>query len=127
KKGLYVAAGTQRRHQLGYLETMKQIRDGVIGEIEGLRAYWNGRGIWFRPRREGMTDVEYQINNWYHFLWTCGDHIVEQHVHNLDVCNWVMMTHPDRCDGIGSRIGGHEGRPNGPPEVVGHIFDNFSI
>src|SRR5207247_5966943 len=90
KKGLHVVAGTQRRHQKAYLEVMKQVHDGTIGDVTSLRAYWNGTGIWFRARKEGMTDVEYQINNWYHFLWTCGDHIVEQHVHNLDVCNWAM-------------------------------------
>jgi predicted dehydrogenase len=127
KKGLHIVAGTQRRHQLGYLETMKQINDGVAGEIVSVRVYWNGQGIWFRPRRPGMSDAEYQINNWYHFLWTCGDHITEQHVHNLDVGNWVMKTHPIRCDGAGGRAGNHRGRPNGPPEEVGNIFDHFSI
>ena len=74
-----------------------------------------------------MTDVEYQMNNWYHFLWTCGDHIVEQHVHNVDVCNWAMRTHPIRCDGAGGRAGSPRARPSGPPDQVGNIFDHFSI
>jgi myo-inositol 2-dehydrogenase / D-chiro-inositol 1-dehydrogenase len=127
KKNLCIAAGTQRRHQLGYVETMKQVHDGAIGDILGLRCYWNGGGIWFYPRKPGMSDVAFQLNNWYHFLWVCGDHIVEQHVHNLDVCNWAMKTHPIRCDGIGSRTPQNPSRPAGPPQEVGNIFDNFSI
>src|SRR5205085_556697 len=81
KKGLHIAAGTQRRHQHPYLETMKRIHGGEIGDITGLRAYWNGQGIWFRERTElekhGIkpTDLAYQMHNWYHFVWTCGDHI----------------------------------------------------
>jgi predicted dehydrogenase len=133
KKGLGIAAGTQRRHQEGYLETMKRVHDGEIGELVLLRAYWNGGGIWFRKREdvagfaEKVTDLAYQLHNWYHFLWVCGDHICEQHVHNLDVCNWAMKTHPIRALGMGSRIGHHPGRPEGEPAVAGNIFDNFAI
>jgi predicted dehydrogenase len=129
KKGLCIAAGTQRRHQLGYLETMKQIHDGAIGDITALRCYWNNQGIWFRPRKEledkgeKTSDLAFQLHNWYHFVWTCGDHIVEQHVHNLDVCNWAMKTHPIKATGGGGR----NCRPAGEPQEVGHIFDVFSI
>src|SRR5262249_5027635 len=101
--------------------------DGAIGEIAALRVYWNNQGIWFHKRREGMSDVEYQLSNWYHFVWLCGDHIVEQHVHNLDVGNWAMKSHPIRCDGSGGRAGHSEARPDGPPEEVGNIFDHFAI
>jgi predicted dehydrogenase len=134
KKKLGIAAGTQRRHQTGYLETIKRIHDGEIGTITALRCYWNGTGIWFRDRKSlaGLgvkdSDMAYQLHNWYHFVWTCGDHICEQHVHNLDVCNWAMGgKHPVRCVGMGSRIGHHPGRPDGKPEEAGHIFDNFAI
>ncbi len=135
KKGLHIGAGTQRRHQAGYIETMKRIHDGEIGDIVLLRGYWNGNGIWFNGRKnyagqgfhEKETDLAYQLYNWYHFCWLCGDHIVEQHVHNLDVCNWAMNGPPIRAWGMGSRIGGHAGRPNGDPNEVGNIFDNFSI
>jgi predicted dehydrogenase len=129
KKKLSIAAGTQRRHQAGYIETIKRIHDGEIGDVRALRCYWNGGGIWFRKREEmtgfseKITDLAYQLWNWYHFLWVCGDHIVEQHVHNLDVCNWVMKAHPVRAVGMGSR----SARPQGDPNVVGHIFDNFAI
>jgi predicted dehydrogenase len=67
------------------------------------------------------------MRNWYHFLWTCGDHIVEQHVHNLDVINWFMGSHPVRAIGMGGRMGGTEARPNGDPQEVGHIWDHFAV
>jgi predicted dehydrogenase len=130
KKNLGIAAGTQRRHQLSYLETMKRIHDGAIGDIVAMRCYWNGGAIWFRNRDElrrhdiPMSELAYQLHNWYHFVWTCGDHICEQHVHNLDVCNWAMKgQHPVRAVGMGSRIA----RPVGDPKDVGNIFDNFAI
>jgi predicted dehydrogenase len=132
-KGLCMVAGTQRRHQNGYLETIKRIHDGAIGKVILVRAYWNGGGIWFHPRKEldnlpePKTDVAYQLHNWYHFCWLSGDHICEQHIHNLDVANWVMNAHPLRCWGMGSRTPGNKSRPSGPPAEVGNIFDNFSI
>src|SRR5262249_53602534 len=84
KLDLGIAAGTQRRHQLGYLETMKRVEAGDIGDIVALRCYWNNsHDIWFRERAKLRTDLgvedsdlAYQLHNWYHFLWTCGDHIV---------------------------------------------------
>ena len=129
KKGLKIVTGTQRRHQLGYIETMKRVHDGEIGDITSLRVYWNGHGIWFHDRKPDMTDVAYQLKNWYHFLWVCGDHIDEQHIHNLDVANWAMNGHPEWCDGAGGRTPGNAagGRRDGPPEVVGQIYDHFSI
>ena len=102
-KKLAVVAGTQRRHQAGYQTLIKQVHDGAIGEITSARAYWNGGDIWFNPRKEGMSDVQYQLHNWYHFLWLCGDHIVEQHVHNLDVMNWALQGHPIKATGMGGR------------------------
>jgi predicted dehydrogenase len=126
--GIAIAAGTQRRHQTGYVEMMKQIHDGALGKIISARCFWNGSGIWFRPRQQGMTDLQYQLNNWYHFLWLCGDHIVEQHVHNLDVVNWALNAHPVRCRGMGGRTPGNtNARPEGDPNEVGHIFDHFAV
>lgn len=123
EKNLAVVAGTQRRHQTGYLETIKRLHDGEIGDIVAGRAYWNGNGIWFRNRQPGMSDAQYQLNNWYHFNWLCGDHIVEQHVHNLDVINWILKSHPIKATGMGGR----SNRKVGPPEEVGHIFDHFAV
>lgn len=118
-----VVAGTQRRHQAGYLETVKQIQDGAIGDIVSARCAWNGQGIWFRQRQANQPDAAYQIHNWYHFVWICGDQIAEQHVHNLDVINWIMGAHPVKAMGFGARTL----RPTGKPNDVGNIFDQFAI
>jgi len=123
KKNLAIGAGTQRRHQAGYIETIKQIQGGAIGEIVAGRCSWNGDGIWFHPRKANETDVEYQIRNWYHYLWLCGDHIVEQHVHNLDVMNWAIGAHPVKAYGFGGR----SYRKEGKPDEVGHIWDHFAV
>ena len=123
-KNMCIVAGTQRRHSKGYQETIKRIQDGEIGEIVNARAAWNGQGIWFHPRQESMSDVEYQLNNWYHFMWVCGDHIVEQHIHNLDVINWIMGGPPEKAVMVG---GGRAYRPEGIPAVAGNIWDHFAI
>jgi predicted dehydrogenase len=119
---LAIAAGTQRRHQAPYIETIKRIHDGAIGDIVAARGYWNGGEIWFRPRQSGMSDLDYQIHNWYHFCWLCGDHYVEQHVHNLDVVNWATRQHPVRAVGMGGRV-----RPYKDPQVDGNIFNFFAV
>jgi myo-inositol 2-dehydrogenase / D-chiro-inositol 1-dehydrogenase len=119
QKGLKVAAGTQRRHQASYIETIKRIRDGEIGDVVTLRAYWVNDGpIWHRPEI-GPTELERQIRNWYHYIWLSGDHICEQHVHNIDVCNWVMNDHPVKCWGMGGR--------QQLREKSGEIWDNFAV
>jgi predicted dehydrogenase len=122
KKGTAIAAGTQRRHQLGYIETMKQIHDGAIGEIAAARAYWNQGILWKVDRKPDMSDLVWQMRNWYNFVWLCGDHIVEQHVHNLDVCNWALNAHPVRARGMGGRQ-----RSVPHPEDYGHIWDHFAV
>ena len=110
KKNLKVGVGLQRHHQLGYQEVIKRIQDGAIGDIVSARSYWNGGGVWVRGRKgyeqaagRKLTEMEYQMRNWYYFVWLCGDHIAEQHIHNLDVINWVKGTHPASCQGLGGR------------------------
>jgi myo-inositol 2-dehydrogenase/D-chiro-inositol 1-dehydrogenase len=108
KKNLKVAVGLQRHHQAAYLETLKRLHDGAIGdiangELDMLRVYWNDGGVWVRPRKPGQTEMEYQMRNWYYFIWLCGDHINEQHIHNLDVGNWIMQDHPISAYGQGGR------------------------
>jgi len=120
KKGLGVGVGTQRRHQTGYLETLQRLHDGAIGEIVAARAYWNQGPIWVHPRQPDWSDVVWQMRNWYYFTWLCGDHIVEQHVHNLDVVNWAMGAHPVRAVGLGGR------QVRTGPEY-GNIYDHFAI
>jgi predicted dehydrogenase len=120
QKGLGVAAGTQRRHHGAYREAMKRVQDGAIGEIVAARAYWNQGGLWVKPRQPGWTDMEYQIRNWLYYTWLSGDHIVEQHVHNLDVVNWGMNAIPARVFGVGGR------QARTAPEY-GHIYDHFGL
>jgi predicted dehydrogenase len=120
EKKLAVVTGTQRRHQKSYLECIQQIKDGAIGEIVAARAYWNGDTPWVHPRKEGQTDMEYQLRNWYFYAWLCGDHIVEQHVHNLDVMNWVIGSHPVSAVAVGGR------QVRTGPEF-GHAYDHFGV
>jgi len=100
-KGLSVAIGLQRRHERKYMATVKAIQDGAIGDIILARAYWNGKKPWWKPRQEGMTEMQYQMRNWYNFNWLCGDHIVEQHIHNIDVINWIKNDFPKTAQGQG--------------------------
>ncbi|MBY0456333.1 MAG: Gfo/Idh/MocA family oxidoreductase, partial [Gemmataceae bacterium] len=123
KKNIAIVAGTQRRHQKGYIETIKKVQDGAIGTLRSARCSWNGREPWFKDRPDGMADSTYQLHNWYHYLWTCGDHIVEQHVHNLDVINWVVGDHPVKAVGFGGRAV----RKAGAPKDAGQIWDHFAI
>jgi predicted dehydrogenase len=129
KKNLKVAVGLQRHHQKPYLETVKRLHDGAIGDIVAMRCYWNGSGVWVRPRKELQqklgrvpTEMEYQMYNWYYFVWLCGDHIVEQHIHNLDVINWVKQAHPIKAKGMGGREV-RKGIDNG--EIFDHHFVEF--
>jgi myo-inositol 2-dehydrogenase / D-chiro-inositol 1-dehydrogenase len=119
KKNLAVGVGTQRHHQLGYLETLKRIHGGAIGELVGGRCYWNTNTNEKRLAKPGKPDVAYQIRNWYGFPWLSGDHIVEQHVHNLDVLNWAFGAHPLAAVGMGYRVPRDAG--------YGPIFNFFAV
>jgi myo-inositol 2-dehydrogenase / D-chiro-inositol 1-dehydrogenase len=104
KKNLKVVVGLQRHYQKSYLETYKRVIDeGMIGEIVSARCYWNNDGVWVKEREKGMTEMEYQMRNWYYFNWLCGDHINEQHIHNIDVINWFKGGYPVEAVGIGGR------------------------
>jgi myo-inositol 2-dehydrogenase/D-chiro-inositol 1-dehydrogenase len=119
-KNLAIGVGTQRRHQTGYIETLKRVHDGAIGDITGAQAYWNQGPLWKKDREASWSDMEWQLRNWLYFTWLSGDHIVEQHVHNLDVINWALGAHPVRAVGMGGR------QVRTGPEY-GHIFDHFTI
>ncbi len=116
---LKVGVGLQRHHSAKYQETIRRIQDGAIGEIRLLRAYWNGTRPWVRARQPGWNEMTYQMRNWYYFNWLCGDHIVEQHIHNLDVCNWIMDGFPVEAVGMG-------GCSLRDPEQ-GEIFDHHMV
>ncbi|HMP04158.1 MAG TPA: Gfo/Idh/MocA family oxidoreductase [Gemmatales bacterium] len=119
-RGLGVVAGTQRRHQTGYLRALERIRAGAIGDIVAARCYWNQGHLWHVDRTEKMTDMEWQLRNWLYFVWLSGDHIVEQHVHNIDVVNWFVGAHPSRAVALG-------GRQTRVEPHYGHIFDHFAV
>jgi predicted dehydrogenase len=120
KKNLKVGVGLQRHHQPPYMEIIKRIQDGALGDLILTRAYWNGTRPWVRPRKPGQTEMEYQMRNWYYFNWLCGDHINEQHIHNLDVINWVKNGPPVLAQGVGGRA-----YYDGPDQ--GEIFDHHMI
>jgi predicted dehydrogenase len=120
EKKLAVVAGTQRRHQKEYIETIQRIHDGAIGDIVAARAYWNGNKPWSRKREPGQDDLTYQLKNWYNFPWLCGDHIVEQHIHNLDVIQWALRANPVNCVAVG-------GRQSYIEEEHGVIYDHFGV
>jgi len=120
RKKLNVVVGLQRRYQAVYRETIKRIQDGAVGDIVAGQVYWNSGGVWVHPRQAGQTEMEYQMRNWYYFNWLCGDHIVEQHVHQLDVANWVKGGYPVSVQGTGSRawrVG----------KDYGEIYDNHAV
>jgi predicted dehydrogenase len=126
EKRLAVVAGTQRRHQPSYIETLKRVREGAIGDLVGGQCYWNGEGIWFRakddpknPWLHNVSDFEWQCWNWYHWDWLSGDQIVEQHIHNIDVINWAFGGPPVKFYGMG-------GRQN-RGSIAGNIWDHFAV
>jgi len=120
RKKLNVVVGLQRRYQTNYREAIKRIHDGAIGDITPGQVYWNSGGVWVRPRKPEQSEMEYQMRNWYYFNWLCGDHIVEQHVHNIDIANWVKGSYPVSIQGTGSRA-------HRTGKEYGEIYDNFAL
>ncbi len=117
---LTVMSGAQRHHQDAYVETWKKVRDGAIGDILGTYAYWVGTPvIQQKERNPNWSDMEFQHRAWYSFVWICGDQIVEQHLHNIDVINWFMGTHPVKV----FASGGAAWRPR--TEIYGNIYDHI--
>ncbi|NIG52356.1 Gfo/Idh/MocA family protein [Chitinophaga sp. Cy-1792] len=102
-KKLNVVVGLQRRYQNSYRELYKRFLDGMIGNIVSMQVWWNQGDLWVKPRKPGYTEMEYQMRNWYYFNWLCGDHIVEQHIHNIDVGNWFKGETPVTASGMGGR------------------------
>lgn len=118
QKKLSIVAGTQRRHETCYIEAMKRVHDGQLGKIVTARCYWNQGGLWMHPRQPEWSDMEWQLRNWLYFTWLSGDHIVEQHVHNLDVINWGLKANPIKCTAMG-------GRQVRTDPAYGNVFDHF--
>ena len=102
-KKLNVVVGLQRHYQTVYRELLKRINDGMIGDITSGQVYWNSGGVWVHPKEPGQTELVHQMRNWYYYNWLCGDHIVEQHIHNINVYNWFKNAHPVKAQGMGGR------------------------
>ncbi|GAA5509862.1 Gfo/Idh/MocA family oxidoreductase [Novipirellula caenicola] len=126
KKNRMVGIGLQRRHEPRYIETIKRIHDGAIGDVIAQRVYWNGGGIWYRNRDKDMTEMAFQTNNWYHFNWLSGDQICEQHIHNLDVGCWVKGDFPVECNGMGGRAQ-REGGDATKSQIFDHTFCEYTF
>ncbi|MEY4051570.1 MAG: gfo/Idh/MocA family oxidoreductase [Chitinophagia bacterium] len=120
QKKLNVVVGLQRHYQNSYRELYK--RKDLIGDITSAQAWWDNDGVWVRPRKYNQTEMEYQMRNWYYFNWLCGDHITEQHIHNLDVINWFKGGHPIKAQGLGGRQV-RKGKDHG--EIFDHHFVEF--
>lgn len=120
QKKLNVVVGLQRRYQNSYRELYK--RKDMIGDITSAQAWWNNDGVWVRKRQYNQTEMEYQMRNWYYFNWLCGDHINEQHIHNLDVINWFKGGYPVKAQGMGGRQV-RKGKDYG--EIFDHHFVEF--
>ena len=118
QKKLNVVVGLQRHFQNSYRELIK--RKDMIGDIISTQAWWNNDGVWVHPRQAGWTEMEYQMRNWYYFVWLCGDHITEQHIHNLDVINWFKGSYPVKAQGMG-------GREVRVGKDYGEIFDHHFV
>ncbi|MFC2077146.1 Gfo/Idh/MocA family protein, partial [candidate division KSB1 bacterium] len=116
-KGLNVMTGTHRRHWEKYTETLKRILDGAIGDIVAARIYYNTSQLWYRQRQKGWSNLDWMIRDWVNWRWLSGDHIVEQHIHDIDAVNWFTGSHPVKAVGLGSR----QRRPTGDQ------YDNFSV
>ena len=116
--GTAIVTGTQYRRQANYIEAVQKIREGAIGDIVSATTRYCSNSIWFKNRQEGMSELEYQLNNWMHFIWLSGDQITEQAVHNIDAINWVMDSAPETAYGSGGQFT----RPEGS-----EMWDSMSI
>jgi len=123
EKQLNVVVGLQRHYQKKYTTLYDQVKQGALGKIVSGQVYWNGGGVWVRPRQEGQSELEYQMRNWYYFNWLCGDHILEQHIHNIDVANWFIGEYPTMAQGMGGREV-RDGKDHG--EIFDHHFVEFT-
>ena len=123
EKKLNVVVGLQRHYQTNYRKIIEKIRSGAIGDIISGQVYWNSGGVWVKAREEGQTEMQYQMKNWYYFNWLCGDHILEQHIHNIDVANWFIGDYPTTAQGMGGREV-RKGKDHG--QIFDHHFVEFT-
>ena len=114
--GLCFVTGTQRHHHRGYVESYRKVQEGYIGRITSANVYWNQGHFDFARRKPEWTDMEYMLRDFFSWNWLCGDHVIDQLVHNVDVFTWFSHLKPVRVIGMGSRL----------RRITGDIYDNFS-
>ena len=120
--GTAIVTGTQYRRQTNYIEAIKRMHEGAIGDIIAATMRYCSNSIWFRNRKPGMSDTQYQIYNWMHFIWLSGDQIAEQAVHNIDTMNWIMGGPPESAYGCGGRFTRPEGSEMWDNVEVDYIY-----
>ena len=121
QKNLKIGVGLQRHHQPAYIETVKRIHEGAVGEITSMMCYWLGNARAGQARLPGETELQYQLRNWYYFTWLSGDFLVDQHIHNIDIMNWIKGGHPVRAQGMGGR------QVRNDKKLHGQIFDHHFV
>jgi len=121
-KKLNVVVGLQRHYENKYINLYNKVKSGDIGKIVSGQVYWNDGGVWTNKRKPNQTELEYQMRNWYYFTWICGDHILEQHIHNIDVANWFIGEYPLYAQGMGGRKV-RNGKEHG--QIFDHHFVEF--
>jgi len=117
QKKLCVVAGTQRRYAANYRRTKFAIEQGALGPILGGAVYWCGGKLWHQERQNGESDADYMVRNWVSFTEMSGDHIVEQHIHNIDIAKWFIGRTPKLAIGFGGRAS----------RKTGNQFDFFNV
>jgi predicted dehydrogenase len=123
QKNLTIVVGTQMRRIAHLVAAMERIHNGDIGDILAGWCVRTGDGMLYwgpKTRQPGWSDMEWQLRRWLFLTWLSGDLIVEQHIHNLDIINWAIGSHPVKCMGMGGR----EVRTG--PEY-GNVYDHFSV
>jgi predicted dehydrogenase len=121
RRRLSLVSGFCWRYYPAMRETVRRIHDGAIGDVTMLHCNYLSGPLWHIARTPQMTEMEFQMRNWYYYTWLSGDFNVEQHIHSLDKMGWVMQNqYPVRCYGVGGR------QARTGPEF-GHIFDHFSV
>lgn len=121
KKNLKIGVGLQRHHQPAYQETVRRLHEGAVGEITSMTSYWLGNARAGVERQPGESELQYQLRNWYYFTWLSGDFIVDQHIHNIDIINWIKRGHPVRAQGMGGR------QVRNDRKLHGQIFDHHFV
>jgi predicted dehydrogenase len=123
KKSLKIGVGLQRHHQPAYQECIKRLHGGAIGDITSMTCYWLGNARAGLERLPGEGELQYQLRNWYYFTWLSGDFMVDQHIHNLDIINWIKRGHPVRAQGMGGRQVRNDKRLHG--QIFDHCFVEY--